>query len=237
MVTGLTTAAVQVAVTCVVGEAERWTDGSLTVQLELTCTAVFAAIHWGLPVERVEALKAALLAGAAAVWSTVADAGATLNVTVQLEEEVPPQPASPNNAAQSRTHANILRGNMVDSPFIVDLKEHFTLKLRYRPELPQTINSRLLSAIPARDLSGFFSSVSSVFIRGKVCLFSVTQCLRGRFTISSHENLWSLTPDFVSCGNNSRRLTDQLASRRVTAFGRGPNQGRTGCPGSHPCNV
>ena len=112
MVTGLPTAAVQVAVTCVVGEAERWTEGSLTVQLELTNDEVFA-VHTVLPVNRPEALKVAPLAGAAAVWSTVIDPGVTLNaVNVQLDEEVPPQPAIPNNAAQSRTHANILRGNI-----------------------------------------------------------------------------------------------------------------------------
>ena len=34
MVTGFVTVAVQVAVTIVLGEDERWTDGSLTVQLE-----------------------------------------------------------------------------------------------------------------------------------------------------------------------------------------------------------
>jgi hypothetical protein len=138
MVTGLATAAVQVAVTCVVGEAERWTEGSLTVQLELTKDEVFA-VHTPLPVNRPEALKTVLFAGAAAVWSTVMEAGVTLNaVNVQLDEEVPPQPAIPNNAAQNRTHANILRENMADSPFMVDPKENFTLKLRCRPELPQT---------------------------------------------------------------------------------------------------
>lgn len=131
MVTGLATAAVQVAVTCIVGEAERWTEGSLTVQLEFTSAAVFSPTHEPLPVNRPEALKVVLLAGAVAAWSTVIDPGVTLNaVNVQLEEEVPPQPAVPNNAAQNRIHANILRGNMLDSPFIVDLKEHFTLKLR-----------------------------------------------------------------------------------------------------------
>jgi hypothetical protein len=133
-VTGLATAAVQVAVTCVVGEAERWTEGSLTVQLEFTCAAVFSVTHWPLPVNRPEALKVALLAGAAAVWSTVMDPGVTLNaVNVQLDEEVPPQPAIPNNAAQNRTHVNILRGNIGYLPF-VELKENFTPNLRYRPE-------------------------------------------------------------------------------------------------------
>jgi len=115
MVTGLTTAAVQVAVTCVVGEAERWTEGSLTVQLEFTNAEAFSPIHEPLPVNRPDALKMVPLAGAAAVWSTVIDPGVTLNaVSEQLEEEVPPQPAIANNAAQNRTHANILRGNMTD---------------------------------------------------------------------------------------------------------------------------
>jgi hypothetical protein len=132
-VTGLATAAVQVAVTCVVGEAERWTEGSLTIQLEFTCAAVFSATHWPLPVNRPEALKVALLAGAAAVWSTVMEPGVTLNaVTVQLDEEVPPQPAIPDNAAQNRTHVNILHGNIGYLPFI-ELKEKFTPNLRYRP--------------------------------------------------------------------------------------------------------
>jgi hypothetical protein len=55
MVTGLPTAAVQVAVTCIVGEAERWTEGSLTVQLEYTNAEVFA-VHTPLPLNRPEAL-------------------------------------------------------------------------------------------------------------------------------------------------------------------------------------
>jgi len=42
MATGFETAAVHVAVTCVLGEDERWTDGSLTVQLEFTRAAVTA---------------------------------------------------------------------------------------------------------------------------------------------------------------------------------------------------
>jgi hypothetical protein len=36
MATGFETVAVHVALRCVVGEDERWTDGSLTVQLEFT---------------------------------------------------------------------------------------------------------------------------------------------------------------------------------------------------------
>src|SRR6476646_4209151 len=135
MVTGLPTAAVHVAVTCIAGEAERWTEGSLTVQLELTRAEVFAG-HTVLPVNIPVVLKVVPLAGAAAVWSTVIDPGVTLNaVNAQVEEEIlPPQPAAPNNAAQNKIHANILRGNIGYLPFI-DLKENFTPNLRYTPEL------------------------------------------------------------------------------------------------------
>lgn len=42
IVTGLATAAVQVAVTCAAWEADRCTEGSLTVQLEFTSAAVTA---------------------------------------------------------------------------------------------------------------------------------------------------------------------------------------------------
>ena len=48
MVTGFVTAAVQVAVTCDVGEDERWTDGSLTVQLEFARAAVAIPTQPGL---------------------------------------------------------------------------------------------------------------------------------------------------------------------------------------------
>jgi hypothetical protein len=138
-VTGVPTAAVQVAVTCIVGEVERWTEGSLTVQLEFTNAAAFV-VHTALPVNRPDALKVVPLAGAAAVWFTVIEAGVTLNaVNVQLDEEVPPQPAIPNNATQNRTDANILHGNIGYLPFMVELKENSTPNLRYRPELPQTI--------------------------------------------------------------------------------------------------
>ena len=143
MVTGLATAAVQVAVTCVVGEAERWTEGSLTVQLELTNDEVFA-VHTVLPVNRPEALKVVPLAGAAAVWSTVMEPGVTLNaVNVQLDEEVPPQPAIPNNAAQDRTDANILHGNIGFLPFIVEAKR----KLYAEPALQaRVVHKRLRTA-------------------------------------------------------------------------------------------
>jgi hypothetical protein len=141
MVTGLTTAAVQVAVTCVVGEAERWTEGSLTVQLELISVEVFA-VHTPLPVNKPEALKVVPLAGAAAVWSTVIDPGVTLNaVKVQLEEEeFPPQPAIPNNPTQNRIDANILHGNIGYLPFIVEAKR----KLYTEPPLQARVVGKLL---------------------------------------------------------------------------------------------
>jgi hypothetical protein len=66
MVTGLATAAVQVAVTCEVGEAERWTEGSLAVQFEGTRAARIAGHPLWLA-NRNEALKISLLAGAAAM--------------------------------------------------------------------------------------------------------------------------------------------------------------------------
>ena len=71
IVTALVTAAVQVAVTCVVGEAERCTEGSLAVQLELTRAPVAS--------QRFEALKTWLLPGAAAAWFAVLVDGVTLS--------------------------------------------------------------------------------------------------------------------------------------------------------------
>lgn len=56
MVAGLASVAVQVAVTCVVGEAESWIEGSLAVQFEFTAAAVFA-VHTPLPVNRSVAVK------------------------------------------------------------------------------------------------------------------------------------------------------------------------------------
>ena len=64
MVTGLVTAAVQVAVTCVAGEAERWTDGSLAVQLEFLGVAI--ASHTLPAPNRSVAVKIWLFPGAAA---------------------------------------------------------------------------------------------------------------------------------------------------------------------------
>jgi hypothetical protein len=66
MVTGLVRVAVQVAVTCVAGEAERWIEGSLAVQLELAIAAVFP-VHTPLPVNRFVAVKTWPFAGGAAV--------------------------------------------------------------------------------------------------------------------------------------------------------------------------
>ena len=66
MVAGLVRVAVQVAVTCVVGEAERWIEGSLAVQFELTAAAAFA-VHTPVPVNRPVAAKTWLFAGGAAV--------------------------------------------------------------------------------------------------------------------------------------------------------------------------
>jgi hypothetical protein len=66
MMAGLMRVAVQVAVTCVVGEAERWMEGSLAVQFELTAAAVFA-VHTPLPVNRSVEVKTWLFAGGAAV--------------------------------------------------------------------------------------------------------------------------------------------------------------------------
>jgi hypothetical protein len=56
MVTGPATAAVQVAVTIVAGEAERWTEGSVVVQFEFTSAAVPKPTHPE-PLNRELALK------------------------------------------------------------------------------------------------------------------------------------------------------------------------------------
>jgi len=74
MVTGLVSAAVQVAVTCVVGEADNCTDGSLAVQLELTNAAVAALQN---PANLTLAENVWLFPGGAAVWFTVAVFGPT----------------------------------------------------------------------------------------------------------------------------------------------------------------
>jgi len=66
MVAGLARVAVQVAVTCMAGEADSWIEGSLAVQFELTAAEVFT-VHTPLPVKRAEEVKAWLFAGGAAV--------------------------------------------------------------------------------------------------------------------------------------------------------------------------
>jgi len=94
---------VQVAVTVVPWAAERWTEGSLTVQLELTGAEAFA-VHTPFPVKRFEAANCWLLPGAAAVWSAVAVAGVTFKaVTVQLVLLLLPQPAMISNPVQNGT--------------------------------------------------------------------------------------------------------------------------------------
>ena len=66
MVAGLASFAVQVAVTCVVGAAESWIEGSLAVQFEFTAAAALA-VHTPVPVNRAVAVKTWLFAGGAAV--------------------------------------------------------------------------------------------------------------------------------------------------------------------------
>src|SRR5579864_6461112 len=110
-----------------------------------------------------------------------------------------------------------------------DLKENFTLKLRYRPELKNISLRRR----PARSCSqkarfrllGRNAAKRAQKIQTTLCMFPVR--------IGSHEPLPSLTPDFVPRRSNGRRLTDQLASRRHTVL----DKRRPGCPGSHQCNV
>ncbi|HEX5435364.1 MAG TPA: hypothetical protein VFY05_14085 [Candidatus Angelobacter sp.] len=115
-VTGLGTAAVQVAVTVGAGVAERWTEGSLAVQFEVTNAEAFAE-HTPVPVNRFVAANCWLFAGAAAVWWIVTVSGVTFNaVTVQLLL-APPQPATVMNAAQNGTTANILGENIGGSSF------------------------------------------------------------------------------------------------------------------------
>ncbi len=115
MVTGFARAAVQVAVTFMPCLDESWTEGSLTVQFELTIIAVFA-VHGPLPPNRLEATKTWLLAGAAAVWSTAAEGGATRKPTTLQSLEFPQLPMD-SNAVQSRPPKKILQENIVDSSF------------------------------------------------------------------------------------------------------------------------
>jgi hypothetical protein len=91
MVIGPATAAVQVAVIIVAGDDERWTEGSLAVQLALTNAAVFAVHGALLPPNKDEELKAWPLPGAAAVWSALAVPGVTFKPTT-WHPDPPPQP-------------------------------------------------------------------------------------------------------------------------------------------------
>jgi hypothetical protein len=116
IVTGLATAAVHVAVICGPCAAERCTEGSLTIQLEFTSAAAFP-VHTPLPPpNKLVVLNIWLLAEAAAVWSSVAEEGATFNPTA-AQLELPPQPAIASNAAQTKTLGITLDANIGTSDF------------------------------------------------------------------------------------------------------------------------
>jgi hypothetical protein len=117
MVTGFVTAAVQVAVTCGVGEDERWTDGSLTVQLEFTSAGVTAG-QPGLFLNWKKALKVWLLPGAAAVWSTVAVGGPTLMPLAPQSDALPPQPIVNRRLAPKKTPTKYLDVNICSTPYV-----------------------------------------------------------------------------------------------------------------------
>lgn len=104
MVIGFVTAAVQVAITCPVGEDERWTDGSLTVQLEFTRVSGTAG-QPGLPLNLKKALKVWLLPGGAAVWSTVAVGGPTFKPLIPQSGALPPQPMVDRSVTPRQTPA------------------------------------------------------------------------------------------------------------------------------------
>jgi hypothetical protein len=115
IVAGLARAAVHVAVTWKPCVPESWTEGSLTVQLELTATDVLAVHTPVPPPNRTEAAKVWPLAGARAAWFAVAAGGATFKpIGWQLLELEPPQPAVASNIAKSRQHKNVVRGNIVE---------------------------------------------------------------------------------------------------------------------------
>lgn len=106
MVTGFASAAVHVAVTCEAGDGDRWTDGSLAVQLEITSAAVAMPMQPFWFLNLTVALKLWLFAGAAAVWLTVADDGPMLiPVTPQSE---PPQLMVSGSAKLRQTPASSL---------------------------------------------------------------------------------------------------------------------------------
>jgi hypothetical protein len=109
MVTGFASAAVHVAVTCEAGDGDRWTDGSLAVQLETTSAAVAMPMQPFWFLNLTVALKLWLLAGAAAVWLTVADDGPMLSpITPQLGVGEPPQPMVSGSAKLRQTPARSL---------------------------------------------------------------------------------------------------------------------------------
>jgi hypothetical protein len=114
------TAAVQVAVTWLVGEAERWTEGSLAVQLELINAPVTAG-HALPPPNCSVALKTWLLPGAAAVWLTVAVCGPTLIPTVVQVPDPPPQPAAIRRMMPRDTTTKSLDASMVTPPAFIDI--------------------------------------------------------------------------------------------------------------------
>jgi len=153
MVTGFARAAVHVAVTCMPCLAESRTEGSLAVQLALTIIAVFAG-HGPLPPpRRYDALKIWLLAGAAAVCSTVAEGGATRKPTTLQSLELPAL-AMDSNAAQSRLLKNTLYETMVGSPFLLDNPAFQSFLERKRPAfmhgLPCFAEPSLCSSQPGR---------------------------------------------------------------------------------------
>ncbi|HEX7286827.1 MAG TPA: hypothetical protein VF532_11640 [Candidatus Angelobacter sp.] len=116
--TGVATAAVQVAVTCDVGEAERWTEGSLAVQFEGTRAAVIAGhplwtANWN------EALKISLLPGAAATWSAVLEEGVTFKPTAPQSLLEPPQPAMKTRLLMYRAHKSSLDMNIANPSFLL----------------------------------------------------------------------------------------------------------------------
>jgi hypothetical protein len=118
MVIGVATAAVQVAVTCVVGEAERWTEGSLAVQFEGTKAAVIAG-HPLWFANRNEALKISWLPGGAAMWSAVLEEGVTFKPVVPQSLLDPPQPAMNAGPAINSAHRYSRHGSIVNTPFLL----------------------------------------------------------------------------------------------------------------------
>jgi hypothetical protein len=124
MVTGVVTAAVHVAVTCGVGEDDRWTDGSLAVQLEFSGAGVTAG-QPGLLLNWKKALKVWLLPGAAAVWSAVAVGGTTLMPFTPQSDALPPQPVVNRRPAPRKTPTTNLDVTICLTPLFLP-GGHFT---------------------------------------------------------------------------------------------------------------